>query len=338
MYDETNKRGALLKAKDNLKKPPPTNNEKKKKTPSSLSRPPPKKRHVKKQQQTPPPESETSSDSSSSSSESESESEVEETSREIQESSNNKELPPSQSKKKAPPKVHKKLEKPQLEQDTDNLTTATTIECTSHISNNKHVTLNNDDNSQDEATETTTNESATEDELLNKLIRFEHNYFETQRVPSPTPSTFVSSSQNDKSTQEGDQNILKEQTQQQNNNKNNILNSNNRNDNKLRRTDSEPTAEKRRRSESPDKGELKYKFQMRTKEQEERTIWDLYKNDLDEEDVVYLKQAFESLQQVAAKAVELYSWTDLTCIFSTIFLLSMYFVSGKNYVTLLIRV
>ena len=59
---------------------------------------------------------------------------------------------------------------------------------------------------------------------------------------------------------------------------------------------------------------------MRTKEEEENIIWNIYDELLDDEDLGYMKEAFESLHQVANKEVEPYSWTNLSRIFFACFL------------------
>ena len=121
-----------------------------------------------------------------------------------------------------------------------------------------------------------------EEELINNLIMLEHNYF---GAPPPTISVVNKTNDTGKT--------------------------------KLDRTNNEIPNERKaikRRLESPEKAELKYKFQMRTKEEEEKIIWNIYDESLDDEDLGYMKGAFESLQQVASKEVESYSWSDLPCI------------------------
>jgi len=124
------------------------------------------------------------------------------------------------------------------------------------------------------------NTKTSEEELINNLIMLEHNYF---GAPPPTISVVNKTSDKGKHT-------------------------------KIDKTNHEIPNERKaikRRLESPEKAELKYKFQMRTKEEENKIIWNIYDESLDDEDLKYMKGAFESLQQVASKEVDSYSWSDL---------------------------
>lgn len=138
-------------------------------------------------------------------------------------------------------------------------------------------------------------EQPSEEELLNNLILLEHNYF-LPRAPSPSVDT---KKNNKKEPSPKADKILRE-----------ILVDNDRN--------LQPKL-KRHRKDSI-KGELKYKFQMRTKEQEKDIIWDIYNGNLDTEDLRYMKEAFESLKQVGSKDIASFTWADLERIFSLQFI------------------
>ena len=280
MYDEP-RRAAVEKVKNNRKQ------QSKSKEPKPPA--PPKKRHVKKQ--APPStknieESSSSSTSSSSSSSSESDIDVD-----TDEDKKIDDIIKAVEKKTShTPKVHKKLQKPPQP----------IVQIPPHDDDEIIVeTINNKDIEDEKNNDTEGTTSATEDEILNNLIMYEHNYFERLPPISASAHTQNSATWN----KSDDSNILKEQ------NKNNISRTG---PDGVALVTSPPPAKRRR--ESPEKAELKYKFRMRTKAEEEKIIWNIYdnNNDLDEEDVRYLKEAFESLQQVASKEVESYAWTDFT--------------------------
>ena len=282
MYDEP-RRAVVEKMKNNRKqqsmkepKPPP----------------PPKKRHVKKQ--APPStkiiEESSSSSSSSSSSPSESESDIDV---DTEEDKKIDDIIKSVEKKTShTPKVHKKLQRP-----------SSPVIQIPHKDDTIVEDINKDVEMDDKGNDTEETASATEDEILNNLIMYEHNYFE--RLPPVDASRIQNNAESAPWIKPG----IKDQQQQNKNNNNNRTGHDG-----VALVTSPPPAKRRR--ESPEKGELKYKFRMRTKAEEERIIWNIYdkNNELDDEDVRYLKEAFESLQQVASKEVESYAWTDLTCI------------------------
>ena len=150
----------------------------------------------------------------------------------------------------------------------------------------------------EENLEEATTASTTED-IINNLIMLEHNYFE------PLPTAVHAPRYTDEHNK-----LLGQSAKTGRNDKIN-----------------ERKAVKRRSTtDSPEKGELKYKFKMRTKEEEERVIWNVYDDVIDSEDLSYMKEAFESLQQVASKEIESFNWDDLTCIFSFSFILLILFL------------
>lgn len=291
MYDEP-RRAAVEKINKNQKQQLTSTKEQK-------LPPPPKKRHIKKQA---PPSTkviEESSSSSSSSSSSESESDIDV---DTEEDKKIDDIIKSVEKKTSlTPKVHKKLQKPP-QQPVQTL----------HEDDIIVEDTNKDMEEKDNDTEETT--SATEDEILNNLIMYEHNYFERLPPLDSTESAAWNKSDDNK--------VLKDKQQ----NKNNIIKTG---PDGVVLVASPPPAKRRR--ESPEKGELKYKFRMRTKAEEERIIWNIYDNntELDEEDLRYFKEAFESLHQVASKEVESYAWTDLTCILFNDGLFSFLISSGS---------
>lgn len=131
---------------------------------------------------------------------------------------------------------------------------------------------------EDEVVDSSVNEAVSaEVDFINNLIMLEHNYFEPL-------------------TKDNERDADKNLSNKIQNRKNDSLN-----DKTL----------KRRRDETLEKSELKYKFQMRTKEEEEKIIWSLYDDVIDSEDKEYMKQAYESLQQMSSKEVENYSWVDM---------------------------
>jgi len=86
------------------------------------------------------------------------------------------------------------------------------------------------------------------------------------------------------------------------------------------KTNERKAVKRRSTTDLPEKGELKYKFKMRTKEEEERIIWSVYDDVIDIEDLSCMKEAFESLQQVTSKEIESFNWDDLSCILLLLFL------------------
>lgn len=195
--------------------------------------------------------------------------------------------------------------------DTDTAEEQETIEH-DHLIPSAPVQKDDDSATENSATETSVENRGIENELVNDLIFMEHNYFLPPNLappdadhdyggssgvpPSSSSSHKCNNNNNKKRDSIDNKNVLNE-----------ILTDNDRNKN------IQPKL-KRHRKDSI-KSELKYKFQMRTKEQERDIIWDIYKDNLDVEDLRYMKEAFESLQQVASKDIALYRWSDLSRIF-----------------------
>lgn len=138
--------------------------------------------------------------------------------------------------------------------------------------------------------------SRREEEFINDPIMLEHNYFSVPPCATSPPED-AKNNNNKKEQQQSPkvEKILRE-----------ILIDNDRN--------LQPKLKRHRKDLI--KGELKYKFQMRTKEQERVIIWDIHKGTLDAEDLRYMKEAFESLKQVGSKDIASFTWADLTRIFS----------------------
>jgi len=142
----------------------------------------------------------------------------------------------------------------------------------------------------EEATSTSTAE-----DIISNLIMLEHNYFE----PFPTAVHAA------RDVHEHSRPLEQTVSQQ-------ILDNDKTNERKA--------VKRRSTTDLPEKGELKYKFKMRTKEEEERIIWSVYDDVIDIEDLSCMKEAFESLQQVTSKEIESFNWDDLSCILLLLFL------------------
>lgn len=74
---------------------------------------------------------------------------------------------------------------------------------------------------------------------------------------------------------------------------------------------------------------VKHRFNMRSNLEETTLIWNIINEGVDAEDLVYLKEAFDSLVHIGAKEVETLSWVDHPCIF-----FKVYFCFVFNYLRL----